>query len=152
MNTIFGEFEFPYHEPVWEEPQRLISVYRVESPVGYGPYQDDAFKSSLDYHRSGFIEHSNRFPTPWMDEKITGKIRHNDFNYYCGCSSMRQLEDWFAPFWSILWNYDFRVVVYQVPVEYVISGKHQVVFKKHLAVRKKVLPWSGTYGNIRPII
>lgn len=130
-----------------------LKIYRVEhSRNGIGPFQESEFKDSLGYIQSDMPSHANNFPTPWMDKGIIGKIPSNDYSYLSGCSSMRQLEDWFGEFWSILKTYDFRVVVYQVPVEHVISGRHQVVFKKHLAVGKKVLPWSGTYGNIRPII
>jgi hypothetical protein len=154
MSAALKQFyDFPYHS--WndqEDAVRVISVYRVESPEGDGPFQDEAFKNSEDYMDADFAFHANRFPTPWMDENIAGKIRHNDFNYYCGCSSMRQLEDWFAPFWEMLHAYNFRVVVYQVPAEHVIIGKHQVVFKKEHATGKKTLTWAGAYGNIRPII
>lgn len=101
----------------------LITVYRVESWRGAGPYQDD-----LREHLGEMFSHhdsSGAHPRP-----INDGIHSLSTQEYCGFASMELLRGWFKGHKRALSRAGFNVAVYRVPPPLVRFGRRQLVFER----------------------
>jgi len=97
-----------------------VSVFRVETADGSGPYGTD----------NPFIEHMNavhgdaEHPSPEDDPLLDG-IYPDEF---CGFATLNDLEEWFAGYEDVLADAGFEISVYTVPLYSVRYGLQQAVF------------------------
>lgn len=100
-----------------------ITVYRVESWRGAGPYQDNYYSSLFEMRQHHAC--SDEHPAPITDG-IHAMLGHE----YCGFASLELLRRWFKGHKRALSRAGFNVAVYRVPPPLVRFGRRQLVFER----------------------
>jgi hypothetical protein len=66
-----------------------------------------------------------------------GDISFMPTHYVCGAKHKKQLQKWFPKHtWSELKDHNYKIVELEVPDEYVIIHKHQVIFDRRKAKQR----------------
>jgi hypothetical protein len=111
-----------------------MKVYRIQSQMGYGPFQScpSAWKMEGDYFLFDNISKS-------YHNDISHPVVHNDFKHLdafkygmpfcfkCACTDLTMLEKWFSKkMVNILSNNNFKICVFEVESKYVMMGKSKM--------------------------
>lgn len=115
-----------------------ITMFRVETPDGEGPYMSALFDGAP---YAADILHMRRNHTdeahhcPYDDPKLNYTIAKDEV---CGFATLAALEEWFAGYEDPLYEYGYSIVAYTVPYTSCRFGTNQDVFLK------KDAEWSRT--------
>lgn len=107
-----------------KEPERVI-VCRVEHrATGLGPYRPDFLADLAEMHH----QHTDtRHPAPHNDDMDQYLCAGADMLF--GFKDMEQLDTWFEPQYKhMMHNLGFIIREYEVPIDFVEFGGHQVAF------------------------
>lgn len=109
-----------------------MMVFRMETYEGRGPYNGGAYCIAANDD----LEGTHYQPAPPQDPYLADKVDriHNDDVF--GFVSLEQIFAW----WSDqtiknLEGCNFRLWVFEVDENFVMQGRHQCVFPRHLATR-----------------
>jgi len=99
-----------------------VSMFRVESADGKGPYADNEDNEELAHMFAvhGDAEHSDPFDDPMLEGIYPDEV--------CGFPTICALEDWFAGYEDLLAALGYQIAVYSVELQQVRYGHKQAVF------------------------
>ena len=101
-----------------------IKIYRIENSENEGPYRNDI---GSEVWRDRKNDHS-MLPTPSRDKGIGQAFKKR---HVCGFKSLKQLGFWFTKKeFKRLKKLGFSLKEISIPKQYVVKGKHQVIFPK----------------------
>ena len=116
-------------------------VYRVEDTKGIGPYVYGLADTHFSHHNNSFTH-----PTPMKEKRVrTPEIfkRIHPKNHRYAFRSLQAYHNWFNEAdRQVLQQYNYRLVKYKVPIDYVNIMSKQVQFYYKKAVRLETLPIS----------
>lgn len=113
--------------------------YRSDKPIGDGVYM---CKHTLGFNNPEYIKllhymcvkHSgNTHPT------ITTDLDNFTTDLYCGCTTIKQLKNWFKGYNTALKGFGFNIVEYTVKSYEVGSSGLQCAFKQSWVKDRKVI-------------
>jgi hypothetical protein len=125
----------------------MAFVYRLQTPLGEGPYVGGTVRwffreqsyihgeDSLPYYVNNSAD--SWHPSPWED----GIAAHRDESYFCGFESFESFCDWFlyvpgqartmAEEASLIGRHDgLKLFLFEVEERYISAGRRQVMFRR----------------------
>jgi hypothetical protein len=106
----------------------MLTIYRVETASGAGPYKNQA--ADLWSDNAGMYD-GEAWPTPYQDAPSLYVQYGEDF---CGFHSQAQFASWFAPAdHARMRAAGYAVATYRIDIEHASVAKHQCIFKRELA-------------------
>lgn len=112
----------------------MVKVFRVENEDGEGIYISGIARKISNSLDIDLCKVDRQHPCPWDDSGMSvawGRLAGKE-SYFFAFSSWEQFRAWFFldDFLIAADDLGYKLVVYEVPIENVVSGHTQVVFRK----------------------
>jgi hypothetical protein len=109
-----------------------MKIYRVEHDDGIGPYSTrrrwaNSLQEEINDELAEAHNDSDEHPLVYYDVKNAYDIVSGD-SRRCGFISIEQLFRWFDGFMDKLEEAGYKIVVYEVPPQFICVGTYQCLF------------------------